>query len=94
MIAPAAKAVGPRGERSFRRISHARSSRQSASTDARQSDDVSRACEARIERGKLQLHGAYFGVATGDLSVRDPATQRFERVAADEHAQAFAAPRF
>jgi hypothetical protein len=42
----------------------------------------------------LKLHAAYFGVATGDLSVYDPATKRFERVAADKHAKAFAAPRF
>ena len=31
------------------------------------------------ERGKLALHGAYFGVATGVLLVRDPQTGRFER---------------
>jgi len=33
-----------------------------------------------VERGKLQLHGAYFGVARGSLSVLDPATGTFERV--------------
>ena len=31
-----------------------------------------------VERGKLQLHGAYFGVATGRLLVRDPQTGTFE----------------
>jgi carbonic anhydrase len=31
-----------------------------------------------VERGKLTLHGAYFGVATGRLLVRDPQTGRFE----------------
>lgn len=31
-----------------------------------------------VERGKLALHGAYFGVASGRLLVRDPATGRFE----------------
>ena len=31
-----------------------------------------------VEQGKLTLHGAYFGVATGHLLVRDPATGRFE----------------
>jgi carbonic anhydrase len=30
-----------------------------------------------VERGKLQLHGAYFGVATGVLMVRDPETGEF-----------------
>ncbi len=36
------------------------------------------------ERGKLHLHGAYFGVASGRLLIRDPKTGRFE--AADEGA--------
>jgi len=31
-----------------------------------------------VERGKLQLHGAYFGVATGVLLVRDPETGAFK----------------
>jgi carbonic anhydrase len=47
-----------------------------------------------IERGDVTAHGAYFGVATGQLSVRDPATGNFEPVAADEHARVFATPRF
>lgn len=34
-----------------------------------------------VERGKLQLHGAYFGVATGRLLIRDPATGEFRPVA-------------
>ncbi|NNM74624.1 carbonic anhydrase [Enterovirga aerilata] len=33
-----------------------------------------------VERGKLHLHGAYFGVATGRLLVRNPETRRFEPV--------------
>jgi carbonic anhydrase len=37
-----------------------------------------------IERGQVAIHGAYFGVATGQLSVRDPATGAFVPVAADE----------
>jgi carbonic anhydrase len=31
-----------------------------------------------VERGKLALHGAYFGIATGRLLVRDPKTGVFE----------------
>jgi carbonic anhydrase len=30
-----------------------------------------------IERGHIELHGAYFGVATGELSVLDPQSGRF-----------------
>jgi carbonic anhydrase len=33
-----------------------------------------------VERGDLQLHGAYFGVARGSLSVLDPATGQFNIV--------------
>jgi len=32
----------------------------------------------RLANGSLTLHGAYFGIATGRLLVRDPATKRFE----------------
>ena len=35
---------------------------------------------ARVERNDLELHGAYFGVASGRLLVRDPTTGRFEPV--------------
>ncbi|MBR1216965.1 carbonic anhydrase [Bradyrhizobium sp. U87765 SZCCT0131] len=35
-----------------------------------------------VERGKLELHGAYFGVAHGSLSVLDEATGEFKPVAA------------
>jgi len=33
-----------------------------------------------VGRGKLQLHGAYFGVATGSLSVLDQETKELRRV--------------
>ena len=33
-----------------------------------------------VERGRLKLHGAYFGFASGRLLVRDPQTGRFEPV--------------
>jgi carbonic anhydrase len=33
-----------------------------------------------VDRGELALHGAYFGVASGRMLVRDPATARFEPV--------------
>jgi carbonic anhydrase len=34
-----------------------------------------------IEKGKIALHGAYFGVATGDLSVLDRASGEFRPIA-------------
>ena len=33
-----------------------------------------------IERGAVTLHGAYFGVATGELSVLDKTTGEFSPV--------------
>ena len=36
-----------------------------------------------VERGKLRLHGAYFGVATGALLLRDPATGEFAPAVAE-----------
>ena len=42
----------------------------------------------RVETGRLALHGAYFGVATGRLLVRDPATGEFKQVAGDDAAPA------
>ena len=47
-----------------------------------------------VERGEVAVHGAYFGVATGGLLVRDPASGEFLAVAADQHARALTQPRF
>jgi carbonic anhydrase len=47
-----------------------------------------------IEMERVAIHGAYFGVATGRLSVRDPATGEFTPIAAEDHARLFAQPRF
>ena len=47
-----------------------------------------------IDKGKIGVHGAYFGVATGELYVLDRDSGAFNRVAADAHAKALAAPRF
>lgn len=38
--------------------------------------------QAAVERGELILHGAYFGVAEGSLSVLDPASKEFQPVSA------------
>ena len=47
-----------------------------------------------IERDQVSVHGAYFGVATGRLWVRDSASGEFTPVAQDEHARVFGDPRF
>jgi len=36
--------------------------------------------KSKVEQGRLDLHGAYFGVASGRLLVRDPLSGRFEAV--------------
>ncbi|MBV8793268.1 MAG: carbonic anhydrase [Pseudolabrys sp.] len=48
----------------------------------------------RIERGEVDVHGAFFGVATGQLSVLDQTTGEFSQVAAEDHTRLFAQPRF
>lgn len=41
-----------------------------------------------VEQGRLQLHGAYFGVASGNLLIRDPATGVFEAALPDHPGRA------
>ena len=92
LIAPAAKAVGPRGDRPMAdyldRLEH-------ASVLKTLDNLMTFPCvNILVGRGKLQLHAAYFGVAAGTLSVLDRESGEFVRVAADEHAEIFNAPRF
>ena len=47
-----------------------------------------------IQRGEVFIHGAFFGVATGKLSVFDPGSGEFKPVAEDEYAKVFAGVRF
>jgi len=48
---------------------------------------------ALIEKGKIATHGAYFGVATGELSVLDRASGAFRSIAPEAQTRAFAVPR-
>jgi carbonic anhydrase len=92
LMAPAAEKVGPRGTRSasdyltLLEQANVALSLENLMTFPR--------LRARVERGDLELHGAYFGVATGQLSVRDPATGKFTQVAADDYGRLFPRPRF
>jgi carbonic anhydrase len=45
-----------------------------------------------IERGQVATHGAYFGVATGQLLVRDENTGAFVQIAAGDQARLYAPP--
>ncbi|KAB2920841.1 MAG: carbonic anhydrase [Hyphomicrobiaceae bacterium] len=78
-IAPAAEGLGPRnkddGDAYLRRL-------EFASVELSLRNLMSFPCvRILVERGKLELHGAYFGVASGRLLLRDPGTGRFEPVA-------------
>jgi carbonic anhydrase len=77
-IAPAAESLGPRarddGEAYRRRL-------EFASVELSLRNLMTFPCvRILVERGKLQLHGAYFGIAAGRLLVHDPETGSFEPV--------------
>jgi carbonic anhydrase len=75
LMAPAAKKVGPPGERSpadyLTRLEQA--------NIANSLDNLMTfpGLARLIEKGKITTHGAYFGVATGNLSVLDKSTGQF-----------------
>ncbi|MBS0533901.1 MAG: carbonic anhydrase [Proteobacteria bacterium] len=78
LLGPAAKAVGPRGDRSMAEYLTALEQQAAVSTI---DNLMTFPCiKILVERGKLQLHAAYFGVATGDLWVHDPDQKKFVRV--------------
>jgi carbonic anhydrase len=93
LIEPAAKAVGPRGDMPFDEYI---TKLELASVVTTIDNLMTFPCvKILVERGKLTLHGAYFGVASGQLAVHDKATGKFEQVAAEEYGRMFsAAPRF
>jgi carbonic anhydrase len=78
LMAPAADKVGPRGARSasdyLSRLEQANivNSLDNLMTFPR--------LRKRIERGQVTLHGAYFGVASGDLSVLDRDSGKFQPI--------------
>jgi carbonic anhydrase len=92
MIAPAAKMVGPRGERPL--VTYLTALEQASAIKTLDNLMTFPCVKILVERGKLKLHAAYFGVATGDLSVYDPAIGQFQRVAGGHYAKMFETPRF
>jgi carbonic anhydrase len=80
LIAPAAEKLGPRGDMPpFDYLV-----RLEQASVANTLDNLLTFPRLRklIERGRVTLHGAYFGVATGDLSVLDRQSGRFVPAAA------------
>lgn len=93
LIAPAAKKLG--GPENFRNFSGYLTALEHQAILTTLDNLMTFPCvKILVERGKLELHAAYFGVATGQLSVHDKATGRFEPVAAEDHARLFEQPRF
>lgn len=93
LIKPAAEAVGPR----------ARYATMEEYLAALEQQSVVKALDnlmtfpyvrSRVERGTLGLHGAYFDVSTGLLSVYDPDTRTFASAAGAAHNRSFSQPRF
>jgi carbonic anhydrase len=92
LMAPAADKVGPRGEMS--RSDYLTRLEQANVTNSLDNLLTFPRLRKLIEMGRVSIHGAYFGVATGRLSVRDPASGEFKPIAAEDYARLFAQPRF
>jgi len=92
MIAPAADMIGARGDEPMGTYL----ARLEQASMIKTLDNLMTFPCVRIlvERGKLQLHAAYFGVATGGLSVLDRESGAFVPVAQAAHAELLAGPRF
>ncbi len=92
LMAPAMEKVGPRGE--FARAEYLTRLEQANVVNSLENLLTFPRLGKLVETGRMAIHGAYFGVATGKLSVRDPATGEFKPIAAEDYARLFAEPRF
>ncbi len=92
MIAPAAQSLGPRGDMPMNR--YLMRLEQASMVKTLENLMTFPCVRILVERGKLTLHAAYFGVATGALSVLDQSSGEFQPVADAEHAELLASPRF
>jgi carbonic anhydrase len=75
LMTPAAEKVGPRGNRSP--AEHLKRLEQAAIVNSLDNLMTFPRLAKLIENGRVATHGAYFGVATGDLSVLDKASGEF-----------------
>ena len=76
LMAPAASKVGPRG--SMSRAEYLERMEKASIVNTLDNLMTFPRLRKLIERGEVQTHGAYFGVATGQLSVLDRATGEFK----------------
>jgi carbonic anhydrase len=83
LLAPAAKKLGPRGDTAA--ADYLRRLEQAAIVNSLDNLMTFPRLAKLIEKGKVVTHGAYFGVATGDLSVLDHPSGEFRPI---ERAQA------
>ena len=79
LIAPAAEKVGPRG--SLSRAEYLERMEKASVVNTLDNLMTFPRLKKLIERGAVTLHGAYFGVARGQLSVLDRATGEFHPAA-------------
>ncbi|OQW55241.1 MAG: carbonate dehydratase [Proteobacteria bacterium SG_bin9] len=78
LMEPEAKEIGPRGDMSKQQFL---AKLERAAVKRSLENLMTFPCvQILVERGKLELHGAFFGVAQGSLSVRDPVTGEFHDV--------------
>jgi carbonic anhydrase len=80
LMAPAAASVGPRGDRTP--ADYLGEMERASITNSLDNLLTFPRVRAMTETGELTLHGAYFGVATGELTLRDPANGEFRPVTA------------
>jgi carbonic anhydrase len=92
MIAPAAKAVGPRGDGPLE--GYLTKLEQASAVKTIDNLMTFPWVKMLAESGRLALHAAYFGVATGMLSIYDRASGTFRPVTPGRHAETFSTPRF
>ena len=78
LMAPAAEKVGPRG--AFAPADYLSRLEQANVVNSLDNLVTFPQLRKRIERGQVVLHGAFFGVASGDLSVLDRASGKFEPI--------------